>query len=131
MTIAVAASILFGTVGTILAVWTKVGPSFTKWRAKRKLLREKDAVGLALRVKDLEDWQVLSDAATKRLIQFIEGTPDPFQTNPDGTPVVTGGLLNFMRHIEERLTTEVVELPATPVFTPAKAPRVRKKPDTQ
>jgi hypothetical protein len=98
---------LFGGAGTGAAVYaaSKLGPVFTRWRAKRQVLREKDALGLALRVKALEDAKVVSDDGLRKVIVFIEGSPDPYRKNPDGTPLVTGGLLEFMERIGTQLAT--------------------------
>jgi hypothetical protein len=96
---------VFGGVGSVLLAF--FGRSLLgllkNFRAKRRVLLEASAIGLSDRLKALEDWKLEADAIMRRIVQFIEGSEDPYLKNADGTPVITGGLLSFMNRIEAEL----------------------------
>lgn len=79
----------------------RYGPSLIRhmWR-KHEVKANTTMVGIDGRVKKLESDYIDVNTSLKKVIQFIEGSPDPFLRNADGTPVVTGGLLEFMDRIK-------------------------------
>lgn len=74
-----------------------------EWRDKRKANRIASLAVLTSAVADLQAKYTEVDIALRKVIVFIEGSPDPFRRNLDGSPVVTGGLLEFMGRVEQLL----------------------------
>jgi hypothetical protein len=95
--------------GSILALMlgyllTKVDGGISAWVKGRRIKKESTLIVLVGRVDKLEAESLAKDAVLKAVDQFIRGTPDPYLTLPDGSPVMNGGLLKTLDRLEKKFS---------------------------
>ena len=98
--IAIVAAVSGGIATALLpATWRGLG-RVRSWWVKRGAA---SLTGLTARIELLEEQYKSLEAAMTRVLQFIEGSEDPF------TKEVTGGLLAFMARMEAKLKLDSAE----------------------